>query len=57
MINLYMDGGSANVQNILTFEDRYQNVSVHKLLTNFRSTEDIVNVSNSFIKRKYLFRD
>ena len=42
----------ANVQNILTFEDRYQNVSVHKLLTNFRSTEDIVNVSNSFIKKE-----
>ena len=32
----------ANVQNILTFEDRYEDVKVHKLLVNFRSTKAII---------------
>ena len=40
----------ANVQNILTFKDRYDNVSIHKLLINFRSTEAIVETANNFIK-------
>lgn len=40
----------ANVQNILTFEDRYENVSVHKLLVNFRSTKAIVETANSFVQ-------
>lgn len=40
----------ANVQNILTFKDRYTDVSVHKLLINFRSTKAIVETANSFIK-------
>ncbi len=40
----------ANVQNILTFEDRYENVSVHKLLVNFRSTKAIVETANSFVR-------
>ena len=40
----------ANVQNILTFEDRYENVSVHKLLVNFRSTKAIVDTANSFVQ-------
>lgn len=41
----------ANVQNILTFKDRYDNVSIHKLLINFRSTEAIVDTANGFIKK------
>ena len=40
----------ANVQNILTFEDRYENVSVHKLLVNFRSTKAIVETAISFVQ-------
>ena len=41
----------ANVQNILGFSDRYDNVSVHKLLVNFRSTQAIVETANGFIQR------
>ena len=41
----------ANVQNILTFKDRYDNVSVHKLLVNFRSTKAIVETANQFVQR------
>lgn len=40
----------ANVQNILTFKDRYNNVSVHKLLVNFRSNKAIVDIANSFVR-------
>lgn len=40
----------ANVQNILTFEERYESVSVHKLLVNFRSTKAIVDTANSFVR-------
>lgn len=40
----------ANVQNILTFQDRYNNVSIHKLLVNFRSTKAIVETANNFIQ-------
>lgn len=40
----------ANVQNILTFKDRYNNVSVHRLLVNFRSTKAIVETANNFIQ-------
>lgn len=40
----------ANVQNILTFKDRYPSVSVHRLLVNFRSTKAIVETANSFIQ-------
>lgn len=40
----------ANVQNILTFKDRYKDVSVHKLLVNFRSTQAIVNTANRFVQ-------
>ncbi len=40
----------ANVQNILTFKDRYADVSVHKLLINFRSTEAIVETANCFVQ-------
>lgn len=42
----------ANVQNILTFSKRYSDVSVHRLLINFRSTEDIVNGANTFVQRE-----
>jgi DNA helicase-2/ATP-dependent DNA helicase PcrA len=41
----------ANVENILTFRDRYEPVSVHRLLVNFRSTKAIVETANSFVKR------
>lgn len=40
----------ANVQNILTFKDRYNDVSIHKLLINFRSTKAIVETANSFVQ-------
>lgn len=40
----------ADVQNILNFNKRYDNVSVHKLLVNFRSTAAIVNGANAFIQ-------
>lgn len=40
----------ANVQNILTFKDRYPNVAVHKLLVNFRSTKAIVDTANRFVQ-------
>lgn len=40
----------ANVQNILTFSDRYPNVSIHRLLINFRSTAAIVETANVFVK-------
>lgn len=40
----------ANVQNILTFKDRYADVSVHKLLVNFRSTRAIVDTANRFVQ-------
>jgi len=42
----------ANVQNILTFSKRYADVSVHRLLVNFRSTAAIVNGANSFVQRE-----
>ncbi|MCL2460268.1 MAG: ATP-dependent helicase [Euryarchaeota archaeon] len=41
----------ANVQNILTFSKRYSDVSVHRLLINFRSTGAIVNSANNFVQR------
>ena len=40
----------ANVQNILNFKDRYDNVSIHRLLVNFRSTQAIVETANSFVQ-------
>jgi len=40
----------ANVQNILTFKDRYADVAVHKLLVNFRSTQAIVDTANRFVQ-------
>ena len=41
----------ANVENILTFKDRYPDVSVHRLLVNFRSTRSIVEGANNFVQR------
>ena len=41
----------ANVQNILTFSSRYDAVSVHRLLINFRSTKAIVDGANEFVQR------
>lgn len=45
----------ANVQNILTFKDRYQDVKTHKLLINFRSTKAIVETANSFVQKTIPF--
>lgn len=45
----------ANVQNILTFEERYENVSVHRLLINFRSTQAIVETANRFVQANLNF--
>lgn len=39
----------ADVNNILTFQDRYEEVGVHRLSHNFRSTEPIVEVAESFV--------
>lgn len=41
----------ANVQNILTFDRRYSDVAVHRLLVNFRSTDAIVSGGNNFVQR------
>ncbi len=41
----------ANVENILTFSERYSNVAIHRLLINFRSTNAIVCGANDFIQR------
>ena len=40
----------ANVQNILTFKDKYSSVAIHRLLVNFRSTKAIVDTANSFVQ-------
>lgn len=45
----------ANVQNILTFKDRYSNVSIHKLLINFRSTKAIVETANRFVESTLIY--
>ena len=42
----------ANVQNILTFENRYEGVAEHRLFINFRSTSAIVETASSFIQRQ-----
>ncbi|MDM8518796.1 ATP-dependent DNA helicase [Anaerolineales bacterium HSG6] len=39
----------ADVNNILTFDQRYPNCSVHTLSTNYRSTQAIVQVSDAFV--------
>ena len=39
----------ANIQNILNFEKDYADLKVFKLEQNYRSTQNIVNVSNSII--------
>ena len=45
----------ANVQNILTFKDRYSDAVVHKLLINFRSTKAIVDTANRFVQSTLSF--
>lgn len=45
----------ANVQNILSFKDRYSGVSVHELLVNFRSIKTIVDVANSFVQNTLVY--
>ncbi len=47
----------ANVQNILTFKDRYKDVKIHKLLVNFRSTKAIVETANSFVQKQFRLKD
>lgn len=42
----------ADVNNILTFKDRYPDCSVHILSTNFRNTSLIVNASDTFIQQE-----
>lgn len=48
--SIYQWRGSA-VENILTFDKRYKNVFIHHLPINYRSTDGIINLSNTFIKR------
>ncbi len=40
----------ADIQNIITFKDRYKNVFSYKLETNYRSTDKIIELSNNLIK-------
>ncbi|WP_327362931.1 ATP-dependent helicase [Streptomyces sp. NBC_01296] len=42
----------ADVNNILEFDKRYPNASVHKLLTNFRSTSAIVEAAGDFVAQE-----
>lgn len=39
----------AEIQNILTFADRYPNVTTIKLVRNYRSTQEILDFSNAFM--------
>ena len=39
----------ADVQNIISFGDRYPNAQTHQLLINFRSTQPIVEAANSMV--------
>lgn len=39
----------ADVNNILTFDERYPNCSVHTISTNYRSTQAIVEASDAFV--------
>ncbi len=43
---------SADVNNILSFQERYPQSSVHILSTNFRSTAAIVRASDQFIQQE-----
>lgn len=42
----------ADVNNILSFQERYPRCAIHILSTNFRSTQAIVNASDSFIQQE-----
>jgi len=48
--SIYQWRGST-VENILTFKSRYKNVFTHHLPTNYRSTDTIIKLSNTFIKK------
>jgi len=48
--SIYQWRGST-VDNILTFKKRYKDVFVHHLPTNYRSTDTIIKLSNTFIKK------
>lgn len=39
----------ADISNILTFQEKYSNATVHRLVENFRSTEPIVSIAEKFI--------
>ncbi len=41
----------ANINNILNFQNDYQNVKVYRLEQNYRSTKNIVNAANSIIDK------
>jgi len=48
--SIYQWRGST-VENILTFKERYKNIFTHHLPTNYRSSDNIIKLSNSFIKK------
>jgi DNA helicase-2/ATP-dependent DNA helicase PcrA len=47
--SVYQWRGST-VDNIINFKERYPKVSTHRLPTNFRSTDGIINLANELIK-------
>ena len=47
--NIYSFRGS-NITHILTFDEKYENVAKHKLIKNYRSTPEIINLANESIE-------
>jgi hypothetical protein len=48
--NIYSFRGS-NIEHILNFDKKFDNISKHKLVINYRSTPEIVNMANESIEK------
>jgi hypothetical protein len=48
--NIYSFRGS-NIEHIINFDKRYDNVSKHKLIVNYRSTPEIIKLANESIEK------